>query len=213
VVARPVRRRDQKEKQVDRFTIKAGKVDSRGTHRNRADQAIDVEQHDHALLHRHQAAYVAGRTTRAELGCRAHLGLVHIDDIGDAVDDHTEAVEAWLVAVGNTRSYASGMAITPHASLRDGALDVCVVGPVSRTEFLTTFPKVFSGEHVDHPQVRTWRGERVVIERGGTDRGTDRGALGLELWASGEHLGPLPATLTPAPDALRVVVPRGRTIQ
>ena len=129
------------------------------------------------------------------------------------VDDHTEAVEAWLVAVGNTRTYASGMAITPGASLRDGALDVCVVGPVSRTEFLTTFPKVFSGEHVDHPQVRTWRGQRVVIEGDdGGDAGTNDGVHGLELWASGEHLGPLPATLTPAPGALRVVVPRGTTI-
>ena len=34
----------------------------------------------------------------------------------------------------------------------------------------------------------------------------------LDLWASGEHLGPLPATLTPAPDALAVVVPRDATI-
>ena len=127
------------------------------------------------------------------------------------VDDHTEAVAAWLVAVGNTRTYASGMAITPGASLRDGALDVCVVGPVSRTDFLTTFPKVFSGEHVDHPQVHTWRGERVVIERA-DDASTNGDALGLELWASGEYLGPLPATLTPAPGALRVVVPRGITV-
>jgi len=127
------------------------------------------------------------------------------------VDDHTEAVAAWLVAVGNTRTYASGMAITPGASLRDGALDVCVVGPVSRTDFLTTFPKVFSGEHVDHPQVHTWRGERVVIERA-HDASTNGDALGLELWASGEYLGPLPAALTPAPGALRVVVPRGTTV-
>ena len=127
------------------------------------------------------------------------------------VDGDTESVEAWLVAVGNSRSYASGMAITPAASLRDGALDVCVVGPVSRTEFLTTFPKVFSGEHVDHPQVRTWRGERVVIERGAGSTASGA-ALGLELWASGEHLGPLPATLTPAAAALRVVVPRGTSI-
>jgi hypothetical protein len=34
----------------------------------------------------------------------------------------------------------------------------------------------------------------------------------LDLWASGEHLGPLPATLTPVADALAVVVPRGATI-
>jgi len=122
------------------------------------------------------------------------------------VDSRTERVDAWLVAVGNTRTYASGMAITPGASLRDGALDVCVVGPVSRTEFLTTFPKVFSGEHVEHPQVQTWRGTEVRVEPDGADD-TD-----TDLWASGEYLGPLPATLTPAAGVLRVVVPRGADI-
>jgi len=122
------------------------------------------------------------------------------------VDGRTERVEAWLVAVGNTRTYASGMAITPGASLRDGALDVCVVGPVSRTEFLTTFPKVFSGEHVEHPQVQTWRGTEIRVEPDGADD-TD-----TDLWASGEYLGPLPATLTPAAGVLSVVVPRGASI-
>ena len=49
------------------------------------------------------------------------------------VDDATTIeTEAWLVAVGNTRTYASGMMITPAASVHDGLLDVCVVGPVSR---------------------------------------------------------------------------------
>jgi diacylglycerol kinase (ATP) len=91
------------------------------------------------------------------------------------------------------------MVITPDASVHDGALDVCVVGPVSRREFLTTFPKVFKGAHVDHPQVHTWRAHAEVrVEC------VDDG----ELWASGERIGPLPATLTPAPGALRVVVPR-----
>jgi len=123
------------------------------------------------------------------------------------VDDRTERVEAWLVAVGNTRTYASGMAITPGASLRDGALDVCVVGPVSRAEFLTTFPKVFSGEHVEHPQVQMWRGTEIRVE---PDDPADH--ADSDLWASGEYLGPLPATLTPAPGALRVVVPRGAAI-
>ena len=56
------------------------------------------------------------------------------------VDDTVIETDAWLVAVGNTRTYASGMMITPAASVHDGLLDVCVVGPVSRTEFLRTFP-------------------------------------------------------------------------
>jgi diacylglycerol kinase (ATP) len=124
------------------------------------------------------------------------------------VDGVTETVDAWLVAVGNTRTYASGMAITPDASVRDGALDVCVVGPVSRREFLTTFPKVFSGTHVEHPQVRTGRAHTEVrVECDGADAGD------LELWASGERIGPLPATLVPAPGALRVVVPDEVAVQ
>ena len=48
--------------------------------------------------------------------------------------------------------------------MHDGLLDVCVVGPVSRAEFLRTFPSVFRGTHVEHPEVRTARGTHVVVE-------------------------------------------------
>lgn len=118
------------------------------------------------------------------------------------IDGDAHELEAWLVAVGNTRTYAGGMAIAPEASVHDGALEVCVVGPVPRLEFLTTFPKVFSGTHVEHPQVRTWRAHTEVHVR----------CEGQEMWASGERIGPLPATLQPAPGVLRVVVPWSGTI-
>lgn len=108
--------------------------------------------------------------------------------------------DAWLVAVGNTRTYASGMAITPAASVHDGLLDVCVVGPVSRFEFLRTFPRVFGGTHVRHPEVRTARGGQVLVE------GLDPRAT-PDLWASGERVGPLPARIEAVADALAVVVP------
>ena len=84
--------------------------------------------------------------------------------------------------------------------MHDGLLDVCVVGPVSRLDFLRTFPSVIRGEHVEHPDVRTWRGATVTVEASGT-------GAPVELWASGEHAGPLPATITPVADALAVVVP------
>ncbi len=119
------------------------------------------------------------------------------------VDDDVIDTDAWLVAVGNTRTYAGGMMITPEASVHDGRLDVCVVGPVGRLDFLRTFPSVFRGEHVRHPMVRTWRADRVTVEA--TEPvGT---ATPVDLWASGEHMGPLPARLEPAPGALAVVVP------
>ena len=119
------------------------------------------------------------------------------------VDDEVVETEAWLVAVGNTRTYASGMMITPAASVHDGRLDVCVVGPVGRADFLRTFPSVFRGEHVRHPMVRTWTAEHVTVE---ADR-RPATAPSVDMWASGEYAGPLPARLEPAPGALAVMVP------
>jgi len=116
------------------------------------------------------------------------------------IDEEVIETEAWLVAVGNTRTYASGMMITPAASVHDGLLDVCVVGPVGRADFLRTFPSVFRGGHVRHPMVRTWQAERATVEAATVEAPVD-------LWASGEHVGPLPARLEPAPGALSVVVP------
>ena len=118
------------------------------------------------------------------------------------VDGDVIETDAWLVAVGNTRTYASGMMITPAASVHDGLLDVCIVGPVSRVDFLRTFPSVFRGEHVEHPEVLTARGACVTVEQ--LDAATP-----VDLWASGEHAGPLPAELVAVPGALGVVVPSG----
>ncbi len=114
------------------------------------------------------------------------------------VDDDVLETDAWLVAVGNTRSYAGGMMITPDAALDDGLLDVCVVGRVSRADFLRTFPKVFDGTHTRNPLVTMRRGKRVTIEMPET-------LDPAELWASGERVGPLPARLVAVPRALRVL--------
>jgi diacylglycerol kinase (ATP) len=115
---------------------------------------------------------------------------------GDPLD-----TTGWLVAVANTRSYAGGMKIAPEASIDDGALDVCVVGAVSRADFLRTFPRVFDGTHAHHPAVTIRRGKHVTVEM-------PDAADEPELWASGERVGALPAQLDIAPEALRVVTPR-----
>jgi diacylglycerol kinase (ATP) len=116
-----------------------------------------------------------------------------------SVDDDVLETDAWLVAVANTRTYAGGMMIAPDAELDDGRLDVCVVGPVSRMTFLRVFPSVFRGTHVRHPLITMRRGARVHVESIDV-------AARLELWASGEQVGPLPATIESAAGALRVMV-------
>ncbi len=117
------------------------------------------------------------------------------------VDGDAQVIESWLVAVGNSRSYGGGMRVTPDAALDDGLLDVITVGPVSRTKFLRTFPQVFKGSHTGEEEVRTWRGRVVEIES------LDDGGRPLELYASGDSAGLLPARLEGTPGALRMVVP------
>jgi diacylglycerol kinase (ATP) len=116
------------------------------------------------------------------------------------VDGDEQDIDAWLIAIGNTRGYAGGMMITPGAELDDGQLDVCVVGPVSRLEFLRSFPRVFRGTHASHPSVDMYRGK--VVELTSLDA-----SVPLELYGAGERIGPLPARMEAVPGALQVVVP------
>lgn len=113
---------------------------------------------------------------------------------------------AWLVAVGNTRSYAGGMRITPAASIDDGRLDVCVVGAVSRAELALRFPSVFRGTHTRIDGVHTTAGRVIELS---TAMSTVRGARArpLDLYANGERVGPLPARVEVVPGVLRVLTP------
>jgi diacylglycerol kinase (ATP) len=116
------------------------------------------------------------------------------------VDDRTFDLSAWMVAVGNGPAYAGGMKITPAARLDDGLLDVTVVADGSRFDLLRTFPKVFNGTHVTHPKVQTYRGAHIAVAS--LEPGSD-----MEVYADGERVGPLPATMEARAGALTVRVP------
>jgi diacylglycerol kinase (ATP) len=116
------------------------------------------------------------------------------------VDDRTVDVDAWLLAVGNGPAYAGGMRITPNAQLDDGLLDVTVVGRMGKPEFLWSFPRVFKGTHVTHRAVQTFRGAHVTIA-------SRDERVPMEVYADGERVGPLPATMEARRSALTVRVP------
>lgn len=103
---------------------------------------------------------------------------------------------AMLVAVGNTVSYGGGMRVCPRARVDDGLLDVTLVTPISTAGFLRVFPRVYRGDHLDHPAVRTARGRVVTLH-----------APGITAYADGERLGPLPLRLRCVPGAVRVLAP------
>jgi diacylglycerol kinase (ATP) len=116
------------------------------------------------------------------------------------VDGEALETNAWLVAVGNGPAYAGGMHITPAARLDDGLLDVTVIHAMSRPEFLFNFPKVFKGTHVDLAKVTTLRGKVVDLE-------SLDASIPMQVYADGELVGPLPATIEAVPDALTVRIP------
>ena len=107
---------------------------------------------------------------------------------------------AWLIAVANGPCFGGGMKIAPAARCDDGRLQVVIVGPVSRMDFLLTFPKVFAGTHIGHPAIESFEAAHVRIESPGGEPET-----GLE--ADGEIVGSVPAEISIRPRALKVLVP------
>jgi diacylglycerol kinase (ATP) len=96
------------------------------------------------------------------------------------LDDRTISTQAMLIAVGNGRSYGGGMLVCPNADMSDGYFDVMVLHPVSKIEFIKTFPSVFIGAHIDHPSVEIVRSKRVRIESKAV------------AYSDGERIGQLP---------------------
>jgi YegS/Rv2252/BmrU family lipid kinase len=112
-----------------------------------------------------------------------------------ALDGQEMEPRGWLVAVANGPSYGGGMLVAPRASLADGLLEVVVIAEIGKLEFLRTFPKVFSGRHVQHPAVAVHRAAHVELD-------ADRP---LAVYADGEPAGTLPATFTVRRAAITVL--------
>ena len=108
-------------------------------------------------------------------------------------------VNGYTVAVANTRCYGGGMAIAPAARPDDGALDVVLVLYTRKLRFLWLLPRVFRGAHVGLDIVRVLRGTSVQITA----------SRPLTLYADGDPIAELPATVTIEPGAVRAIVALG----
>src|SRR5581483_3464773 len=102
------------------------------------------------------------------------------------------------VIVANGQWHAGGMRLAPGAEADDGLFDVVLVGDVTKLDFVTTSPKLYSGRHVEHPRID-------VIRAAALDVGADE-PLPVEL--DGEPAGTTEVRFEVVPRALRVRVPR-----
>ena len=112
-------------------------------------------------------------------------------------DGTRRSVRGYTVAAANSGAYGGGMMMAPDASLQDGRLDVVIVGHVARRRFLALLPTVFRGDHVRQPNVEVMRSPSVTI----------RADRPFTLYADGDPIAELPATVRTLPSAVRTIVP------
>ncbi|HEV7851845.1 MAG TPA: diacylglycerol kinase, partial [Mycobacterium sp.] len=111
-------------------------------------------------------------------------------------DGEEMETELTLAAFGNTKSYGGGMMICPNADPTDGLLDATMVASASRTKLIRLFPTVFKGTHVDLEEVRTARARTITVD-----------SPGINAYADGEYVCPLPVEVSAVPGALKILRP------
>ena len=113
------------------------------------------------------------------------------------VDGRRHQVHGYSVAVANSRAYGGGMILVPQAVLDDGLLDVLMVRAYPKLAALRDFPKVFRGNHLNEKNFLVVRGREIAI----------RADRPFTVYADGDPIGELPATIRVRERSLRVIVP------
>jgi YegS/Rv2252/BmrU family lipid kinase len=114
-----------------------------------------------------------------------------------ALGDHSVSFTGYSAAAANNKAYGGGMFLAPDAVLDDGQLDIVYVTQVGKLHALANLPKVFKGRHVEDDHVHVLRAPEVTIT-------ADRP---FAVYADGDHLGDLPATVRILPRALNLIAP------
>jgi YegS/Rv2252/BmrU family lipid kinase len=113
------------------------------------------------------------------------------------VDEERIRFTGYSVSVANSRAFGGGMYIAPDAELDDGEFDIVTVGEVGKLRFVGNLPKVFKGTHVEEDEVRVFRAPHLELSA----------SRAFPVYADGEHLTDLPASLRVLPRALSVLAP------
>ena len=172
--------------------IDAGRITGNGTTRWFA--GVVSAGFDAAVNERANAWRWPRGKSRYNLAMLRELATFRAIDYSVTADGDTWQQGAMLISVANGQSIGGGMKVTPDALLDDGFLDLFIVEPLSRLQFLAVFPKVFSGRHTGHRAVQIRRVRRVDIT-----------AVNVVAYADGERVGPLPLTVEVVPGAIRVL--------
>lgn len=109
------------------------------------------------------------------------------------VEGEKRTLKAMLCGVANVKNFGGGMKISPGSDITDGELEVFILHEVSRPKLLRIFPTVYSGRHVDYPEVEIFKAKSVSISNDG-----------FPMTCDGELIGPAPFSVEVHPGALQV---------
>jgi diacylglycerol kinase family enzyme len=102
-----------------------------------------------------------------------------------------------FVGASNTEIAGGGMRIAPGARIRDGLLNINLIGAMNRWAALKQLGRLCRGQHTRHPKVKYLTARTLSIES----------ASSLEVAADGELIGHTPAMVSVRPNCLAVLTP------
>jgi diacylglycerol kinase (ATP) len=140
---------------------------------------------------------LGGRVTFYYALTREFLGWRNTDVVVELADGTRREGRMHDVIVANGRWHGGGMQLAPEASQEDGLFDIVLIGDITKLDFATTSPKLYSGRYLAHPKVELLRSATVAIDA----------AEPLPLEVDGEPIGTTPARFEVVPSALRLRVP------
>ena len=103
----------------------------------------------------------------------------------------------YSVWVANSSTFGGGMRIAPQAELDDGLFDIVVIEQIGKLRLLGNLPKVFKGTHVKEDNVHVFRASQLELSA----------SRPFPVYADGDHLTDLPASIRVLPQALSILVP------
>ncbi len=80
------------------------------------------------------------------------------------IDGTTINRNAYWVIAANNRFIGGGMKVAPDADIRDGILDIIVIGKIRKVDMLLLIPRIFKGTHINHPKVEVYKGKEITIK-------------------------------------------------
>lgn len=114
------------------------------------------------------------------------------------LDGEERVITGYSVGAANSKAYGGGMYAAPEASLDDGLLDVPWCEEMGKLRFFTqVLPRLFKGTQSELPEIGMQRAREVRIE-------ADRP---FAVYADGDHITDLPATVSLLPGALELIWP------